>query len=899
MSQNPLQNNQNNLSPTNAGGNLARQNQLGRPRQNFVNPNFRPQEVYLDNGRTTLQRPLVNNGRTINPQVRTINPSAISQLRHNQMLASNYTSIQERVAAQNQIGLTNSMLSQVRPPFNNLSTQETSAESINSQAGSLHDQSTVNSINPKSNISNQPANIQTVQAGQSANNSTIQMNHSSVNQGIMSLNITTGQQRHSVNNLTSQTIVSANIADQSVASTSQPQNRLTLEERKKLTQGSKHLMPPRKRPPPKKPVQPPIEKKLVQEFVITGSIINAMKKVNLMRLHRGNNVLDKFQPPVKLHRRDPEAPAPSAGNTRQIEVAADVPPSKITQQTAIPITGADTSKIAPFAGARHNKKNLFKKRTTQIYLADDRQRQLKAEERLPWVLEDYDGTHTWVGHFEETDAKYGFLIKDRLDDNKLRFLPSHRWYTFRPQIKYKTLTIEEAEEEMARAKKRDNDRWMMRRWGKQNEKEKKIAEEEGGIINLKASLRTVENEDDLFGSDDEGNVKRPRRGIESDEEMEYEQVFEDDEEELPDDANPIDEENAEVVKLKKRAIHKPTSLEDEDEEEDPSLKLTQEGMQLKKLVRKLDANEAYDDSDQESNPYASEFDESEEESSSESPARTPVIGAAGTKPTPTVKTDKGKSPAKPKTAVKATGKVKAIATPKPKATAEKPKGKATAAKTKSTFTKSIPQSKIKSTTKLSTGEEAPVKTKFKSSDKPSMNQISGSMPQRSSLGKRSTMYEPSSDDDRPTTTHKRFRQNETAISSTATSNTISRPASMNVSSTVRTTTGDIKRVREVKEPMPTTGKKARTEKPISGSQAAAQSAALSSSSRADSSRLISEREVRQIISKNRELTVPTIIRTFRKRIQEDLRNRDLLLEITKNVAVLKDGCLVLKDKWGK
>ncbi|CAI2171428.1 13285_t:CDS:2 [Funneliformis geosporum] len=856
MSQNPIQNNQNNLPHTN-GGNLVRQNQLGRPRQNFVNPNFRPQEVYLDNGRPTLQRPLLNNGRPINPQVRTINPSAISQLRQSQLLASNYTSLQEREAAQNQIGLTNNTLAQVRPPFNNLSTQETAAENINSQAGSLHDQSTVNSINTNSNNSNQPAKIPTVQAGQFVNNSITQINHSSIIQGIIPQNITTGQQGHSVNNLTHQTIVSANISDQSVASsntTSQPQNRLALEERKKLSQEPKHLMTPRKRLPPKKPFQPQIEKTLVKEFVITGSMINSMKKVNLMRLHRGNNVLDKFQPPVKLHRRDPEAPTPSAGTTRQNEDVAVVPPSKMTQQAASPTTGADTSKIAPFAGARHNKKNLFKKRTTQIYLADDRQRQLKAEERLPWVLEDYDGTHTWVGHFEETDAKYGFLIKDKTDENKLKFLPSHRWYTFRPQIKYKTLTIEEAEEEMARAKKRDNDRWMMRRWGKQNEKEKKLAEEEGGIINLKSTLRTVENEDDLFGSDDEGNVKRPRRGIQSEEEMEYEQVFEDDEEELPDDANPIDEENAEVVKLKKRAIHKPTSLEDEDEDEDSSLKLTQEGMQLKKLVRKFDDNEAYDDSDQESNPYASEFDESEEESSSESPARTPVIGAAGNKPTPTVKTDKSKSPAKPKTATK-------------------------------------------STAKLSTSEETSSKTRFKSSDKPVVNQISGSMPQRISLGKRSTMYEPSSDDDRPTT-HKRFRQNETAISSTSTSNTISRAASMNVSSNVRTTTGDIKRVREVKEPMSSTGKKARTEKPISGSQAAAQSAALSSISRADSNRLISEREVRQIISKNRELTVPTIIRAFRKRIQEDARNRDLLLEITKNVAILKDGCLVLKDKWG-
>src|SRR3954451_3219924 len=259
---------------------------------------------------------------------------------------------------------------------------------------------------------------------------------------------------------------------------------------------------------------------------------------------------------------------------------------------------------------------------------------------------------------------------------------------------------------MLKAKKRDNDRWMMRRWGKQNENEKKIAEEEGGIVDLKSTstMKTVENEEDLFGSDDEG-FRRPRRGIESDEEMEFEQVFEDDEEELPDDTNPIDEENAEVVKLKKRAIHKPTSLEGEDENED-SFKLTQEGIQLKKLVRKFDDNEAYDDSDQESNPYAgSEVEESDEELSSESPARTPIIGAASTKPAP-AKTDKGKAPVKPKQSAKATVKSKAPAIPKLKAAAEKPKGKATAT------------SKAKLTTSKSSlsSEEAPLKQKLKGSD---------------------------------------------------------------------------------------------------------------------------------------------------------------------------------------
>jgi hypothetical protein len=483
---------------------------------------------------------------------------------------------------------------------------------------------------------------------------------------------------------------------------------------------------------------------------------------------------------------------------------------------------------------------------------------------------------------------------------------------------------------MARAKKRDNDRWMMRRWGKQNENEKKIADEEGGIVDLKSTMKTVENEEDLLGSDDEG--LRPRRGIESDEEMEFEQIFEDDEEELPDDTNPIDEENAEVVKLKKRAIHKPTSLEGEDENDD-SFKLTQEGIQLKKLVRKFDDNEAYDDSDQESNPYAgSEVEESEEELSSESPARTPIIGAAGTKPAP-AKTDKGKAPVKPKASAKTTVKSKPV-TPKPKAAVEKPKGKATAAsKTKLTTAKSS----------LSANEEAPLKQKLKSNDIPgaakvppkiqaknvtatptspspedptrkpssklksvkgalststkttvSQTQIApkkqkaGTVRQPTSdmatpFGKRSTYDHVSDDDHKSVTTLKRAKQTESSTPSAAASG-INRTANANVS--VRATTGSVKRVREGEDSMPVTGKKIRTEKIVTG--------AIPTTADSSNSRLISEREVRQIINKNNELTVTTIIKQFRKRIHEDSRNRERLLEITKNIAVLKNGFLVLK-----
>lgn len=433
MSQNPTQNN---LPPTQPP-NIARQN-FNNASQNLMGRtpinNLDGRSVYRQNPYTNMNNRIINHSQaggldpTISiPQI----PDTNTGLQG--MLTPNYTAMQqmqqERLAVQRPASLIH---------------LEKSAENINSQAEvptnntTLQVRPAINNLNIQSN--NQPANNLIAQAGQSVNLN-IKTEADTVPNNMTNMENQQSSQPSMINSIYS--------SGSAWASRSINPNQFTSdfpkyfkspadEARNKSIQDkvyeAKHPVPrgiPRKpldsskrpayRPLPKRPVKPQIEKKLVKEFIITGSMINAAKKVNLMRLHRGNNVLDKFQAPVKLHRRDPEAPSSGTGNTRQNEIVI-APTLKTTQQHTGPTTGADTSKIAPFAGARHNKKNLFKKRTTQIYLADDRQRQLKAEERLPWVLEDYDGTNTWVGHFEETDAKYGFLIKDKQDVIILTFI---------------------------------------------------------------------------------------------------------------------------------------------------------------------------------------------------------------------------------------------------------------------------------------------------------------------------------------------------------------------------------------------------------------------------------------------------------------------------------------------
>ncbi len=153
MSQNPTQNNLPQTQPTNAG-NLVRQ----RPLNNNSNANY---NVYMSSS-----NPFSNNHRIINPQV--------PQMRQNPQNPNLLTS---RMLTQAQIKPTNVSLDSLvqARPHNNLTTQETLTESINSQAVGMSVNS-ISQVQPAVNNSNnnQPANNPMVQAGQSINNSAIQ-----------------------------------------------------------------------------------------------------------------------------------------------------------------------------------------------------------------------------------------------------------------------------------------------------------------------------------------------------------------------------------------------------------------------------------------------------------------------------------------------------------------------------------------------------------------------------------------------------------------------------------------------------------------------------------------------------------------------------------------------------
>ncbi|CAJ0637676.1 1671_t:CDS:2 [Entrophospora sp. SA101] len=468
------------------------------------------------------------------------------------------------------------------------------------------------------------------------------------------------------------------------------------------------------------------------------------KKLNLLRLQSKKKTdLKNFTPPVKLIRKDPNAREYnkdnnntfSRSNVQTLPTSNSSSSSSITAN--ITTTGGSTKNSQAAGGvnrARQNKKMLFKKRTTQVFLADEETRKLKAEERLPWVLEDFGGSNTWVGQYCNTeDVRYGgmFHKTNEKGEKYVEFKQLSHWYEFKPKPKFTPLTIEEAEEIMGKAKKRENDRWFMRRSGK-NDKEREMAEKEGGIYDNKSNLKAVENETDLIRSDDEGESKFHGKYEDEFEEMDYEQVFEDDEEDNLDLQNPEDVKDPVLVKTKFFS----GTAEEEFEEDKERNKLTAEGKNLKKLVRTLEKNVAYDDSDKESDPYASSVeldgtdDEEESQNSQSLPSSlnsaklisppksekgksTTKSGAksAQTKTKATATTNKTSSSSSTTTKSKATAATTAADKPKNKSLTSAKKG--TASSTPSSSAPATPNSTTTSKPKAST-KSVTIKTESKS-----------------------------------------------------------------------------------------------------------------------------------------------------------------------------------------
>ncbi|KAI8086397.1 uncharacterized protein BX664DRAFT_335691 [Halteromyces radiatus] len=268
-----------------------------------------------------------------------------------------------------------------------------------------------------------------------------------------------------------------------------------------------------------------------------------------------------------------------------------------------PKTGADTSLIAPMGGATRNKQMLFKKRTRQIYLAKEDTRELKEQEHRPWILEDFTGTNSFTGTLEGGQRSDYVLFV--LTENGFKVVPLDRWYKFQRKRHIRTLTADEVEEQLKKERKQakhDSNRWMML----------KRDEEDLGdrSSSPKSRLKIVDTgESRRATSDDEGGGKRHDSDIDD---LDFDDVFQDDEEGGND--HEMEDEDIKDGKERIKKEHKGFAPQQEDGDDEQNhfeeSKLTFEGKQMRKLVRDLEKNRAYE-SDEDKDPYATSEEELE------------------------------------------------------------------------------------------------------------------------------------------------------------------------------------------------------------------------------------------------------------------------------------------------
>jgi len=278
-------------------------------------------------------------------------------------------------------------------------------------------------------------------------------------------------------------------------------------------------------------------------------------------------------------------------------------------------------------------KKRFQKKTKQVFKVPDATRQLRKEERYPWVMEDATASEVWVGKMEEVSKAETQAFFMPASNNTFKFVPAHRWYKFQKKPNYHIPNLEEAEALMAmRQRNKDPERWLLQKRNGQAPsaatsallKAEPLEVSIGGNFGQSLGpggrrLRTVVNGDGgLFGDDEEdGQSRRRNLGQDADyDEVPYHEDFADDEEKVvPEDhqEDELEKEMEERIQREYMSANKQRDAgvdESDDEEQDPTL--TGAGKAIKKLMNKHEKNEAYE-SDEESNPYASSVEEEEEE----------------------------------------------------------------------------------------------------------------------------------------------------------------------------------------------------------------------------------------------------------------------------------------------
>jgi transcription initiation factor TFIIF subunit alpha len=217
--------------------------------------------------------------------------------------------------------------------------------------------------------------------------------------------------------------------------------------------------PPRKTPPTPRPKQ---EKKEAddglrlpdwpsQDFRLLSSALNGWKYDVMKFDSRKTQDVSRWTAPVKLNRKDlrrdepaadggPQAVGPMLGPDGKPVIGAD---GKVVMVDAEgkpihPAEGSGKEKGKTAASNAAAAKKRFQKKTRQVFYVPEEVRQLRKEERYPWVLEDSHSANKelWIGQLEDISKAETHAFFMPAANDVFKFVPAHRWYKFQKKLKH-------------------------------------------------------------------------------------------------------------------------------------------------------------------------------------------------------------------------------------------------------------------------------------------------------------------------------------------------------------------------------------------------------------------------------------------------------------------------------
>ena len=344
-----------------------------------------------------------------------------------------------------------------------------------------------------------------------------------------------------------------------------------------------------------------------QEFRLLSSALNGWK-YDVMKFDSRRTVdIFRWNRPIKLNRKDlrrdevsnviPEAVAPMLGPDGKPVIGSDGRTVMVDSEGRPIQNTTNGGGSSQDKGGKAKDKKRFTKKTRQVYFVPEEVRQLRREERYPWVMEDSSPSQNevWIGQMEDASKSETHAFFMPAANDVFKFVPAHRWYKFQKRLKHDLPTDSATMESLVfkilcnicetahkffflgyqfnLTQKRDPQAWLATRNGGKGPSAATSAmfkaEAEGRTISIGSSLvhssgqslgpggrklKAVDSGANLFDDEDEdGNGKRRRErglGEEGDlDEQLYEEDFADDEEKAEVDDNDEEAKELEVCIL--------------------------------------------------------------------------------------------------------------------------------------------------------------------------------------------------------------------------------------------------------------------------------------------------------------------------------------------------------------